>query len=101
MPRRDVPPAAVERLYRGVPGTWQQRGQRRGDPVPTAPAPLPARPHPGTTQRKRDDAAAGGSKGGKGGGGKPADPAEAAALARREAARQRVNQRTQQNFGLL
>ncbi|KAI8467732.1 MAG: hypothetical protein J3K34DRAFT_480668 [Monoraphidium minutum] len=48
-------------------------------------------------KRKRDDAAA--AKGGKGGG-KPADPAEAAALARREAARQRVNQRTQQSFGL-
>ena len=47
-------------------------------------------------KRKRD-AAAGGKAGG---GGKPVDPAEAAALARREAARQRVAQRTQQAFGL-
>jgi WW domain-binding protein 4 len=48
-------------------------------------------------QRKRDvgAAAAAGAKGGK-----PLDPEEAAALARREAARQRVQQRTQAAFGL-
>jgi hypothetical protein len=48
-------------------------------------------------QRKRDDAAAGskatGSK-------KQLDPAEAEALARREAARLRVEQRTKAAFGL-
>jgi WW domain-binding protein 4 len=47
-------------------------------------------------QRKREQGAA--AAGGKGG--KPVDPAEAAALARREAARQRVQQRTQASFGL-
>lgn len=53
-------------------------------------------------KRKRDDAAAGKGRGagGSGGSSKPVDPAEAAALARREAARQRVAQRTQQTFGL-
>ncbi|GBF95665.1 hypothetical protein Rsub_08647 [Raphidocelis subcapitata] len=51
-------------------------------------------------KRKRDEGAAGGKGAPAGKGGKPMDPAEAAALARREAARQRVQQRTQQAFGL-
>lgn len=52
-----------------------------------------------STKRKREQKAEP-AAGAKGATGKPLDPAEAAALARREAARQRVQQRTQQAFGL-
>lgn len=48
-------------------------------------------------QRKREDAS---GKPGSSSSKKPVDPAEAEALARREAARRRVEERTKQAFGL-